>query len=91
MHLPAAVPPHLIHPQVDNDDICDRETEECDLSFDDALVVGALDRVESFGVDDVILTVVLEPHAPGAAFAIVMGVEDWEMRPESRIDKRALP
>lgn len=90
MHLSALIPTNLIHPDINNDDIWDGETKECNLSLDNSLIFISLDRVKSLSINNIKFAIILRPHSPRAPMPILTGIQRWKMCPECSVDQSTL-
>lgn len=82
MRMTALVPADLIHPHINDNHIGHGKTEQGDLFLYDFLFGLALDRVESFSVDDVQFVDVLKPYSFCAAFSVLFSVQNGKTRPK---------
>ena len=89
MNLAALVSTDLIHPNVDDYYIGHSEAKQCNLPLDYPLALVPLNGVESLGVDDVKLAIVLQPHSFGTSLPALKGVEDGEVSLECGVEEGA--
>lgn len=85
MDLSALIPADFVHPDVDNDDIGDCQTKQCDLALNYSLIFFPFDGIESLSVDDVELAIIFEPYSFSASLPAFERIKDWEMSLKCRI------
>jgi hypothetical protein len=81
------VPADLVHPHINHDYICHRQTKEGNLFFEYFFLSFTFRRIKPFGIDEIKIGDVLEPNSLGTSFAILLSVEDRESGPERVVHK----